>query len=271
MEGPLEVIPAFSARDVTLDAYVSVRYSRGYFSADNGSPEETITLETMAGTPVAGSVEQMGEELLLFVPAAPLAPTTDYVGIATGPDGDFEFEFRTGVQVDMVAPAVVEGNDDTKLEVRPVEVEPSCEAPDGGVRVGVTVSRASDDGPAGSVEYLLYLTRAPNLTAPRLVARARNFTSGTEMTLAFVLPAENVGTTACVSLVVSDGVGRTSRWDEPVCFDPVVETRFLGLCTQSVSPRRVPGLPVLGLFVAALGVLTRRAGRRRPQGPQTHD
>lgn len=180
--GPLEVTPADGAPLVTRDAYVLVRYSDGYFAEDGEVPVETIFLETDLGVDVPGEVQRVGDAQLFFVPDAPLAPSTNYFGIATGPDGDFEFGFRTGTTFDEAAPQIVEGNDDRSFEVRTGRIEPSCEAPDGGIRVGLSVTRASDDGPAGSVEYHLYLTRAPELTAPRLVARARNFTSAETMT-----------------------------------------------------------------------------------------
>ena len=263
--GPLEVTPADGAPLVSRDAFVLVRYSDGYFAEDGEVPVETIFLETDLGVDVPGEVQRVGDAQLFFVPDAPLAPSTNYFGIATGPDGDFEFGFRTGTTFDEAAPQIVEGNDDRSFEVRTGRIEPSCEAPDGGIRVGLSVTRASDDGPAGSVEYHLYLTRAPELTAPRLVARARNFTSAETMTLAFVLPNTESGTSVCVSLVVTDGVGHDTRWDEPVCFDPTDESTFLGLCTQSVAPpaRGVVPSALVG-FVVCLALLVRRGGRVGP-------
>lgn len=265
--GPLEVTPADGAAQVTLDAYVAVRYSPGYFEPTNGSPVETVVLmEEESGDLVPGAQQRVGD-VLFFVPAAALAPSTSYFGVATGPAGDFEFGFRTGTIADQLPPSITEGIDDRRLEIRTGRVDPSCESEEGGVRVGVTVTRATDDGPAGSVEYYLYLTRAPNLEAPELVARVRNFTSAETMTLAFVLPASKTGVAACVSLVVSDGVGRTSRWAEPVCFDPTVESRFLGLCTQSVAGagRARRGQPLVAVLCLTGAVLAAR--RRRRRGP----
>lgn len=254
--GPRVVTPSDSARDVTLDAIVEVEFSDGYFDEPGVDPATAVTLgEDDGGAAVPGRT-QVIRDTLFFVPDAPLSPSTFYSGRARGLDGDLEFAFETGTVARDTTPPVLGEIDGASSS----EVEPSCEAPDGGFRIDVSFRPATDDGPAGSIEYLLFLTRGPMVDAPQLRATARNF--ATELvTMAFVLSPDEAVAPVCVAVHAVDGLGNVDDDGQSRCFDPVQGNYFEPLC--SVTPglpaasRRGPWLALL----LALGLVARRLRR----------
>ncbi len=263
--GPVDALPAVGAPGVTTDAWVRVRYTSGYFEpgGPGGDPASLFGLfrcgvcgDTCdSGDPVAGHVEVYGDDLF-FVPAAPLDPRAQYGGEAAGLETSLSLRFCTGAGPDRSPPSF--GQD---LRVSSEEVGPGCELPDGGFRVGVFAGAATDDGPGGSLEYFLFLTRADGLTAPLLVDRVRNFSAG-EITLRLFLDGSQAASPVCVRLGVVDGVGNVTMSDAEECFDPVMEVAFQGC---SVSRGRRSEMPT-GAMLAVLGLsfgLARRARRRR--------
>lgn len=254
--GPLAVTPATGASAVTLDAYVRVEYSEGYFALGI-DPEEAIDLrfcdglsvvecETL-GEPVAGTVQVIGDTLF-FLPARNFMAGEEYAGIARGIDLDLGIAFRTGSTVDSAPPVMSDVDAPTTARV-----DPSCEAPEGGYRVDVSFAPATDDGSPGSIEYLLYFTRGAGLEAPELRRRARNFS--TELvTMAFVLSPEEAVSPGCVVVHAVDGVGNVDDDMEPECFEPVQGNFFEPLC--SAGPMR--GRSWFGWSLPALVLLRRR-------------
>ena len=254
--GPLEVTPATGASAVTLDAYVRVEYSDGYFGLGI-DPAEAIDLrfcdglsvvecETV-GEPVAGDVQVVGDTLF-FLPARDFMAGAQYAGVARGIDLDLGIAFRTGSTVDSGPPVM--GEVDAPTTAR---VDPSCEAPEGGYRVDVSFPPATDDGSPGSIEYLLYFTRGAGLGAPELRRRARNFS--TELvTMAFVLSPEEAVSPGCVVVHAIDGVGNVDDDMEPECFEPVQGNFFEPLC--SASP--IEGRSWLGWALVGLVLVRRR-------------
>lgn len=228
--GPREVLPASGARSVPIDAYVEVRFTPGYF--DIGGIDPLRAFELYDGTvQVEGDIQVVGDSLF-FVPTEPLRPSAMYTGTATGIDTVLDFDFRTGAGRDTEPPVGVNVEPPSTASV-PV----SCSAPEGGYRVDVRFMPSSDDGSPGSIEYLLYLTRANGLGAPELRARVRNFFSdpsaGT-VTMAFVLTPDEAVSPACFEVHTVDGVGNVTR-SEPTCFEPVQGNFFAPIC--SAGPR----------------------------------
>lgn len=233
--GPIEVTPATGASAVTLDAYVRVEFSDGYFGLGI-DPAEALDLrfcdglsvvecETL-GEPVAGDIQVVGDTLF-FLPARDFMPSAQYAGIARGIDLDLGIAFRTGAVLDSGPPIMSEVESPTTARV-----DPSCEAPEGGYRVDVSFPPATDDGSPGSIEYLLYFTRGAGLEAPELRRRARNFS--TELvTMAFVLSPEEAVSPGCVVVHAVDGVGNVDDDMEPKCFEPVQGNFFEPLCSAA--------------------------------------
>lgn len=263
--GPLEVTPAVGAPGVTTDAWVMVRYREGYFGPE-GPGEDPSTLVTLwrcggcgapcdAPEPVSGHAEVLGDDLF-FVPDAPLEPRTQYEGEARGLESGLDLRFCTGSSADSGAPSFGSQSVTWSSE----QVGPGCELPDGGFRVGIFTQSATDDGPGGSLEYLLYLTRAEGIDAPVLVDRVRNFAAG-EITLRLFLDGERAASPVCVRLAVVDGVGNVTTSDAEVCFDPVSEITFQGCAARPGHARSSSAVAL----VVALGVLlvARRVRRRR--------
>ncbi len=239
VRGPQEVTPATNASGVTLDAPVKVLFSPSYFDIPGIDPSAIIDLrrcgellpvecETL-GEPVAGEVQVAGDRTLYFVPARNLRPGEQYAGVVRGIDQDLSIAFRTGFSVDTGPPDL--GPVDTPTTA---QVGPSCEAPGGGYRVDVSFEPAADDGSAGSIEYLLYLTRGAGIEAPQLRRRARNFSTGL-VTMAFVLAPEEADSPVCIVVHAVDGVGNVDRDMEPRCFEPVTGDYFEPACNAAAA------------------------------------
>jgi len=270
--GPVEVTPAVGAQGVTTDAWVMVRYGEGYFGPDGPGedPETLVVLERCGecgsacdfGAPVPGRIEVIGDDLFV-VPDGPLGARTRYRGEAIGAEGSLEFDFCTGDERDVGPPEFSQS-----VRFDPIANDDPCELPDGGYRVGIYAPPANDDGPGGSLEYLLFPTRASGLDAPVLVHPVRDFSAG-EITMYLFLDRERAASSVCVRLGVVDGVGNVTMGDEESCFDPVSRIAFQGCAASAPSvDRRGAGRGPVALFglVAssiALGVARRSRRRRR--------
>lgn len=228
MDGPLEVFPADGASGVALNEPLRVRYSPGSLAAFEGSPATLLTITNSdTGDSISGATSVLGDTLA-FVPTTGWPANAVVVGIARGVDADLNVQFITGSSVDENAPEIGPG-----LTMESSEVAASCTTPDG-FRIDVTFPRASDvDGARGDIEYLLFLTRAPDLEVPVFVGRTRNFASD-EITMAFVLDREMVTGNLCAAVVAVDGAGHMSSSDE-VCGNPLEGAFFEPLCSTSAA------------------------------------
>lgn len=261
---PLEVFPATGGVGVALNARVRAVFPAGTLGAgDAGAPDVGISLfrctdaDCAAPEPVGGQTLVL-DDTVAFEPDAPLAPNTLYFGEARGPDGVVALRFSTGDAVDVVSPELGE-----VISVSSTPTE-TCD-PDVVRRVSVTFVRALDDGPAGDIEYLLYLSRARGLEAPSLRARRRNFGATTEITMPLLLTEEEVRSGICVSVIAADGVGNLDADGEPTCFDPKPGAYFEGLCAVrgAGAPSAGAGARAMVLALVALVALGALCGRRR--------
>lgn len=271
VRAPLEVTPSVGAQDVTLDAPVVVRYSRGYFGPDGPGgpggdrPEEMIRVgvcpaETRCAvpcdldseaTPIDGTVQVLGDRLF-FLPDGGLADDRVYVGTAAGLDRPLDFRFCSGAEVDQGPPTAP-----IFLEARPDESGTSCALPEGGRRIGLRYQPSLDDGPLGSIEYLLYLTRGPGIAAPELRDRVRN-SSTEEALLRLLLTREEAAEPVCVVVYAVDGLGNVSEAAREQCVDPLTTAAFQPLCSAAPGTRGAGPFALAGLVVAALAIRRRR-------------
>lgn len=260
---PLEVSPASGAPNASLDAPVIVRYGAGYFDpiTGPGDPPSTLfdlvtcgdcgtTCDVSTGSPVAGLVQTQGDDLL-FLPDAELSPFAQYVGHAIGVDGELDFDFCTGAARDEDPPTRAVMGAPSSVEVGGM----TCLV-DGGYRIQVYFAPATDDGPPGSIEYLLFETRGHDIDAPTLVDRVRNFQTD-RITMSFLLSREAASEPICLQVVTVDGDGHATVPDGDRCFDPVGHVTF-----QGCSAGRAPGSPALASLVL-LGLVVRARRRRR--------
>jgi hypothetical protein len=258
--GPLEVTPASGAAGVTVDAYVKLRYGEGSFGPDTDpsgllelrlcDPGDLLGCER-TGELVAGRTEIVGDRWLFFVPDFELTANAAFAGIARGAEGDLPFNFRTGSARDVRAPSF-----DSIRDPSTARIDLPCEG-GRGYRVDVRFDPATDDGPPGSIEYLLYLTRGATLDAPELRARVRGLATA-ETTMAFVLTEAEAVSPVCIVVHAVDGVGNVDRDMEPVCFEPVQGTYF----DSCAAVPHAPSTSALALaWVGAIAWLARR--RRR--------
>jgi hypothetical protein len=263
---PLFVSPASGAPNAAIDAPIVVRYGAGYFDPLTGPGEPPSTLfrlvacgvcgspcDVASGTAVPGLVQTQGDDLL-FLPDGGLTTSTQYAGEAMGIDGVLDFSFCSGTGHDTQPPsAVALTADPTSTRVGALP----C-LPDGGYRVGVYFPPASDDGPPGSIEYLLFQTRGAGIDAPVLVDRFRNFQTD-RITLSYLLSNEAAATLVCVQVVTIDGAGHATVPDGDRCFDPVGRTSFQGCAAQ--PGRAASG--AMALAVGLIGIVIARRRRRR--------
>lgn len=258
--GPLEVSPASGAPNASLDAPILVRYARGYFGP-SGPPDPPSTLfrlvscggcgspcDLSSGVAVPGLVQTQGDDLL-FLPDRGLTPLTQYAGEAIGMDGPpLDFSFCTASGHDTQAPTPASMGEPTSTQVGTL----SC-LPDGGYRIGVYFAPSSDDGPPGSIEYLLFETRGAGIDAPLLVDRVRNFQTD-RITMSFLLSHAEATTPVCLQVVTIDGAGHASVPAGDRCFDPVGHVTFQGCATSPGGGTSGP----LGLVLLAALALARR-------------
>jgi hypothetical protein len=264
-DAPLEATPAAGAPSVTRDTFVRVRYAPGYFEP-GGPGERPSTLLHLGrcgpcgslcsiedAEPVPGLIQVHGDDLV-YLPDDLLEASSQYVALATGVDGTLEIPFCTNTRTDSAAPTLGAISRQT-----PVRVGPTCGLPDGGYRVGLYFEPATDDGPPGSIEYLLYLTRGVGVEEPRLVARSWNYPAET-ITMSLLLEPELGETPVCVQLVAVDGVGNATVNEEPHCFDPITRTWFYGGCTATPHAGR-GSLTAIALVALAVTLAKRRSRR----------
>ncbi|MCB9633073.1 MAG: hypothetical protein H6721_13210 [Sandaracinus sp.] len=260
--GPVEVTPASGASNVTVDAYVKVLYGEGTLGPEidpSGlielrlcNPGDVLNCDR-TGELVPGRAEIVGDRWLFFVPDGDLPASSDFAGIARGAEADLDFNFRTGMRRDTESPSL--GPIDTPTTQR---VDRPCEG-GRGFRVDVRFDPAIDDGPPGSVEYLLYLTRGPSVRAPELRARVRNLATA-ETTMAFVLSDDEAVAPVCIVVHAVDGLGNADTDMEPVCFEPVQGTYFESC---SVSAAGTGGSTSFAFVVVGLAAWTTRRRRAR--------
>lgn len=268
LQRPEETFPADRAPSVSIDAPLRVRYTAGYFGPGGPGGDPTRLLEVRrcaraacdffaceeeVGEFVPGRVQVLGDELAYF-PDAGWETAATYTGIARGRDDDLAFSFCTGSSSDDLPPTLGELD-----ELRSDPIEPRCDAPDGGYRVGVFFPPATDSGPPGSIEYLLFQTRGAGVDAPILRDRVRNY-AGEQITMAFVLPPSEADAPICVRVAAVDGVGNLDFSDlsdeEEPCLDPVQGNFFYGLC--GAAPGRGPAGGGLAIGLVALAWARRR-------------
>ena len=282
--GPVEITPSVGARAVTLDAPIAVRYSAGYFGPEGPGDDPTTLMRLVRcppgptpgctpgcaadeGVDVPGTVQVIEDRLFFFADAG-LEPDTTYSGRASGMDDVIDFTFCTGDDVDRGPPTL-----GGFLSAEPSESTAACVLPEGGRLVSVRWGQAEDDGPGGSIEYLLYLTRAAGVEAPELRDRVRNYASG-EITLSLRLDAEEAAEPVCIRMVALDGVGNTTEPSPEECFDPMTAAAFQPLCAvrggagaDGRGRASVPAIAAFSLTLAGLA-LRRRSARRRDGAPR---
>ena len=269
LQRPEETFPSDRAPSVSIDAPLRVRYTEGYFGplGPGGDPTRLLNVQRCAGTGcdflsceeggefVPGRVQVLGDELV-FIPDAPWAAAATYSGTARGRDGDRTFSFCTGSSTDDLPPEL-----GTIEEVRSDPIEPRCDAPEGGFRVGVFFEPATDLGPPGSIEYLLFQTRGDTVNEPILRDRVRNY-AGDQITMAFVLPPSEASAPICVRVAAVDGVGNLDFSDlrdgQEQCIDPVQGNFFYSICSVTAPGHGGSAAPLALLALVGFGLLLRR-------------
>lgn len=279
IRGPIEITPAFGSRAVAQNAVVRVLYSQGFFATPGArTPEESFRLLQCndgpscltSGREVSGTVS-LARDTLVFVPDALLEDGVQYLALAAGIDQSFEAEFRVlpaggASSVDLESPVFGPVTSFTATSLGP-----SCEAPDGGFRVDVSIQPAVNELAGADVEYLLFLTRGAGIEAPELRARARGVPS--EVVMAFVLSPEESTATICFTVQAIDGAGNIGELSAPVCEDPVQGNFFEPLCNANPDTLgRREGMGVRGwgggAVLGGLLLFALKRSRRRQRGGQ---
>jgi len=258
LRAPFEITPAVSAPGVTLGAPIKVQYPAGYFEDPiiGADPATSIVVFVgdESGPEVPGTARAIGDTLV-WTADAPFEQSTRYAGVAFGLDADFAFNFRTGLSFDLGPPQL---GALAELAATRNE-EDSCDAPAGSYRIDVSFGGAVDDGPPGDIEYLLYLSRGPEVDEPQLRNAVRNQSEGDQV-MAFTAMASEVASPICVTVIAVDGVGNVDDTVPPLCDDPIQGSYFEALCSATPGRGRTP--PVSWALALIFVVLLRRARAR---------
>lgn len=252
--GPCWVLPRPGTQEaVTLDAPIQARFTPGYFEQFDPASATVEVYESGTDTPVAGDLLADGDSLF-FIPDGGWEPLTAYEGVVLGQARDIGFGFSTGERADRAPPSM-----GAILEVEPAQGSTVPELGEGSMRVDVTFEAATDDGPLGSLEYLLYVTRSRDIEAPEL--RLRRLHQPGVITAALGLRARETAEPVCIAIVAVDGVGKTDTTGER-CFEPTQGDFFEPLCSAAPGPRRPAGAAgPAWLLAGLLALVIRRRGR----------
>ncbi|MFW5876884.1 MAG: hypothetical protein ACOCXM_09115 [Myxococcota bacterium] len=251
--GPCAVTPLpGTPEDVTLDAPIRIRYTPGFFDTF-AETSTAVEVFDATGQPVSGSTEVAASDLLLFRPDGGWQPDTRYDGRVFGEGGEIAFGFQTGDELDQRPPVM-----GPILSAEPAEDSEVPGLGPGSVRIDVTFEGATDDGPQGSVEYQVYVTRGADLAAPELRLRVRH--QSAPLVAAVGLTGEETGSTVCIAIVAIDGVGKIDVSEER-CFDPITGHFFEPLCSVVPHPRPNDVLGLLWPMALGLFWLRRRGGK----------
>lgn len=253
-----DVFPAADAVNVPTDTAVRLRYL--------GRPPEPPTLcvrVRSGGSCLPGEAAVVGNEVVWSPRGGQLPSFTDFtVTYADVAGGSVPFTFRTG-RGPSAGPPVFDGVDDVSARDAEGEV---CEA--GAVDVTVTFTRArsasSTSGlawPDSDVEYVIFQTRGPGISGPRVRDRVRLQRSGTASDRSaqrtFRLTAAESEGPVCFSVQAYDPLGRSTPTRGEACVNPAQGNYF-----QACSAR--PGGVARGgwwVGLLALAALARR-GRK---------
>lgn len=262
---PLAIFPAVGSEGVALNAQVRAVFPPGLLEgADVSGGDANLSLARCddeaceTTTPVPGHAVVLNDSLV-FDADHDLEADTTYEGEAVGEDGNLLFWFRTGMARDKEAPVL-----SRNVSIRSKSFRGACRG-ESGVRVEVTTDPAVDDGADGDLEYLLFLTRGPTVTAPTLVSRHRADPGGYPVSLAVLLDEGQAVSPVCFSLEVVDGAGRLGAEGDLLCIDPRERAVFDGICAVSAThagTSRTGGY-ALAWVALALTVLARRRHHRR--------
>ena len=284
----IEVTPSDRAENVARNAPIIVRYQPG---ADLDALTRSLQLQTdevcgsalvcllhdarasggSAREPVQGTVQRIDSLTVSFVADKLLARNSTYYSAIARPGFDGavrrELRFDTGRDEDMEAPMFTSSNQAIALSI---DVPPDeCDAAQDSLRVTLSVPRAQDDGDEGSVEVLLFLSRAAGLAGPMLVDRARNPKADAEesdVRMGFLLTAAQAKERVCIELRAVDGVGKVSKGKPGLCFDPAGGSSFAPLCAtpfpRGAKRDDLGGRTLVAFWAIAAALLVRRRARR---------
>ena len=166
---PTESFPASGAQDVPVNARIQVRYPADYFALTGVDAVDAVQVFRVDEDPgaVSGTLELIEGardfDAVFFFPDELLVPGARYEIEARGFDADLVAEFRVIDDLDRVRPELENSLAATAEPFAGCDAsDPCCDTPDG-YRVDVEFAPAFDDGAVGSIEYLLYQTRGPDL------------------------------------------------------------------------------------------------------------
>ncbi len=239
--GVQAVWPAAGVLNAPRNSWIRIEYGEALDALLSDPAPITVT-HVPSSEVLAGRIERQGDSLF-FVPARQLESMTEYAVSAVDQDARFTFSFRTSNRNDNSNPQLARDLEVISREVR---------CPDSRFRLDITFPVATDDGPATSLEYLVFLTRASGLKLPELRARARGFAAD-QVTLVMNLAEHEARDAVCVSVRAIDGRGRLTPQELSTCIDPVTERYFENACALGRG-----GLPWPWCLLATCALLTRR-------------
>lgn len=256
-----DVFPAADAFNVPTDTTVRLRYL--------GRPPMPPTLcvrVRAGGTCLPGSAAVFGHEVVWSSQSNQLDTFTEYtVTYADIAGGSVPFTFRTG-SGPSAGPPSFNGIDSA---VSQPSAGDSCDP--GAVDITVAFTRAnppaSVDGvawPDSDIEYVIYQTRGPNISGPRIRDRVRLQRSGSTADRSaqrtFRLSSLDASGPVCFSVEAFDPLGRNTPTSQEACTNPA-QGNYFQACTArpgSTSPRHSLFFSAILTGLAAFFYLSRR-------------
>jgi hypothetical protein len=267
--------PTDGSLGVPIDGFVRLRY---VLRAPR-RPFVTVS-ETVSGANVEGDAFVVDNEVH-WRSRAPLRSNTEFrVRFADPGSGTGEnlIRFTTGSGRSSNAPPVFEGilrDGNNGPRVQRIGSTDLCADPDA-VEVTVTWHRALPNGwPVSDIEYVVYQTIGPGITAPVERARAVGTVtpsscgggSADEQCKTFRLSGANAEGTLCFNIQAIDAYGRNDGNAVEACIDPHAGNTFVGACdARPPMPRRGTrtwlGLLAVGALATGMALVVRGSRRR---------
>jgi MYXO-CTERM domain-containing protein len=238
---------------VPRNAPIKVRLTPGFLDQPGIGAVAIRVFDTVAEEDVPGELQAAGDDVVFFVPHEPWRAGAQHDVWVQAQFSELDLCFVTSFAFD-TEPSVM----GRILRVTPRPDTALDELEEGALRIDVEFEAATDDGPLGSIEYYLYMTRGYDVATPVLMWRARHQTI--TMVAGVALSARQKVEPACFVVVAKDGVGHTDA-SEPACFEPVQGNYFQPLCSAGTAPGGGGGGWAMLAFLVAIAA-ARRVRRR---------
>lgn len=239
---------------VPRNAPIKVRLTDGFLDELGLEGVGVWVHHAETGEPVPGDLTDVGHDTVYFTPESPWEAGAQYDAVLQAGLDEMGLCFVASHDFDTEPPRL-----GPILSITPRSDGSADDLEEGALRIDLEFEAATDDGPLGSLEYFVYLTRGEGLSGALLLWRGRH--QADVMVAGLVLPRAYTVAPVCIAILAVDGVGHTDTVG-PACFEPLQGNYFEPLCTAVPGAPR--GSPIgVGCLVLAALVFRRRWAAER--------